>query len=40
MIVRYILDLDSRGFAPRLVSVKDITNLLLESQGVLHVSKN
>jgi hypothetical protein len=34
-IIRYILDLDSRGFAPRLAGVKDIANLLLESQGVL-----
>jgi hypothetical protein len=40
MIVRYILDLDSRGFAPRLVSIKDIANLLLESRGVLYVGKN
>jgi hypothetical protein len=39
-IVRYILDLDSRGFAPRLASVKNIANLLLESRGVLCVGKN
>jgi hypothetical protein len=39
-IVRYILDLDSRGFAPRLASIKDIANLLLESRGVLRVGKN
>jgi len=30
-IIRYILDLDSRGFAPRLSSVEDIANLLLKS---------
>jgi hypothetical protein len=39
-IIRYILDLDSRGFALRLAGVKDIANLLLESRGVLHVGKN
>jgi hypothetical protein len=33
IIVRYILDLDSRGFAPRLTSVEDMANLLLESRG-------
>ena len=32
-IVRYILDLDLRGFAPRLTGVKDMVNLLLESRG-------
>jgi hypothetical protein len=39
-IVRYILDLDSRGFAPCLAGIKNITNLLLESQEVLYISKN
>ena len=34
IIIRYILDLDLRGFAPRLTSIKDIVNLLLESRGV------
>ena len=33
-IIRYILDLDLRGFTPRLASIKDIVNLLLESRGV------
>jgi predicted XRE-type DNA-binding protein len=33
VIIRYILDLDSRGFAPRLASVEDIANLLLKSRG-------
>ena len=32
VIIRYILDLDSRGFAPRLASVKDIANYILESR--------
>jgi hypothetical protein len=31
MIIRYILDLDTRGFAPRLASIKNITNYILES---------
>ena len=39
-IIRYIFDLDLRGFAPRLTSVKDIANLLLESRGALRVGKN
>jgi hypothetical protein len=33
VIVRYILDLGSRGFTPRLTSVKDMANLLLKSRG-------
>jgi hypothetical protein len=32
VIIRYILDLDSRGFAPRLTSVEDIVNYILESR--------
>ena len=39
VIIRYILDLDSRGFAPRLASVKDIVNYILESRGVNYVGK-
>ena len=39
-LIRYILDLDSRGFIPRLASIKDIANLLLKSRGALYVSKN
>ena len=39
-IVRYILNLDLRGFAPCLSSVKDIANLLLKSRGALCVGKN
>ena len=30
-IVRYIIDLDMRGFRPRLASVEDIANYLLET---------
>jgi hypothetical protein len=39
-IIRYILDLDSRGFVLYLINIKNITNLLLESQGILYISKN
>jgi hypothetical protein len=39
-IIRYILDLDSRGFAPRVASVEDMANLLLESRGAPRVGKN
>lgn len=31
VIVRYILDLDARGFAPRIAGVEDIANLILIS---------
>jgi hypothetical protein len=33
VIIRYILDLDSRGFAPRLAGVEDMANYILESRG-------
>ena len=39
VILRNILDLDSRGFAPRLASVEDMANLLLESRGGKRVGK-
>lgn len=39
-LIRYILDLDSREFAPRLASVEDMANLLLESRGEPRVGKN
>ena len=32
-IVQYILDLDERGFPPRIASVEDMANLLLEKRG-------
>ncbi len=38
-LVRYILNLDIRGFAPRLASIKDIANYILESRGGKHVGK-
>ena len=39
VIIRYILDLDSRGFAPRLAGVKDMANYILESRGADRVDK-
>jgi hypothetical protein len=39
VIVQYILDLDSRGFAPRLAGVEDIANYLLETRGGKRVGK-
>ena len=39
VIVRNILELDSRGFAPRLASVEDMANYILESRGGRRVSK-
>jgi transcriptional regulator with XRE-family HTH domain len=31
VIIRYILDLDDRGFGPRLASMEDMANYLLET---------
>ena len=39
-IVRYILELDSRGFAPRLQEVADIADKLLAVRGGTPVGKN
>jgi hypothetical protein len=39
-IVRYILDLDSRGFAPRLCEVADMADKLLGVRGSELVSKH
>ena len=39
VIVRYILDRDSRGFTPRLTSIKNIANYILKSKGGKHISK-
>ena len=38
-IVRYILDLDSRGFLPLIASIEDIASLLLERRGIKRVGK-
>jgi len=40
MIVQYILDLDSRGFAPQLCEVADIADKLLTTRGGILVGKN
>ncbi len=39
VIIRYILDLDSGGFAPRLAGVEDMANYILECRGAERVSK-
>ena len=39
VLVKYILDLDSRGFAPRLAGVEDMANYILESRGGKRVGK-
>ena len=37
VIVIYIIDLDSRGFAPRIPDVEDIANVILVARDALHV---
>jgi hypothetical protein len=39
VIIQRTLDLDSRGFAPRLAGVEDMANYILESQGGKRVGK-
>jgi hypothetical protein len=39
VILRNILKLDTRGFAPRLAGVEDIANYILESQEGKRVGK-
>ena len=39
-IVRYVLDLDSQGFAPRLYEVADMADKLLGIRGGEPVGKN
>jgi hypothetical protein len=39
VIIQKILDIDTRGFAPRLASIKDIANYILESRGGRRVRK-
>ena len=39
VIVRSILEMDSRGFAPRLAGVEDMANYILESRGGKRVGK-
>jgi hypothetical protein len=40
VIVQHILDLDARGFAPRLTAVKDIANSLLAKRHRDPISQN
>ncbi|KFY20759.1 hypothetical protein V493_07625, partial [Pseudogymnoascus sp. VKM F-4281 (FW-2241)] len=40
VIVKYILDLDSRGFSPRLVDVEDMANLLRKERDASRVGTN
>jgi hypothetical protein len=39
MIIRNILDIDSRGFVPQLVGIKDIANYILKLQGGKYINK-
>ena len=39
VILQHILDMDARGFAPRLASVEDMANYILESRGGRRVGK-
>ena len=38
-IVQYVLDLDERGFPPRIVGVEDMANLFLEKRDGGRVGK-
>jgi hypothetical protein len=40
VIVGYILDLDSRGFAPSLGAVRDMADLLLTARGTSQVGRD
>ena len=40
MLIRYILDLDSRGFPPRIEGVEDMANSLLATRTAKRVSKH
>jgi transcriptional regulator with XRE-family HTH domain len=39
MIVRNIFDIDTRGFAPRLASIKDIANYILDLREGKYIRK-
>jgi hypothetical protein len=39
MIIRNILNIDSRGFVFRLASIKDIANYILKSRGGRYINK-
>jgi hypothetical protein len=40
IIVRYVLDLDSKGFPPSLSTVEDMANHLAHLKGERHVGKH
>ena len=40
VILQRVIDLDTRGFSPRLSGVKEIANLILQSRGGGRVGKN
>jgi len=37
VLIQYILELDARGFVPRIAGVEDIANKILESQGKKYI---
>ncbi|APA14493.1 hypothetical protein sscle_13g092630 [Sclerotinia sclerotiorum 1980 UF-70] len=39
VFIQYIIDMDERGFAPKLSGVEDMANYILESQGAKKVGK-
>lgn len=38
-IIRYVIDLDSRGFSPRRCDVRDMADILMAKRGARHVGK-
>ncbi|APA15698.1 hypothetical protein sscle_15g104680 [Sclerotinia sclerotiorum 1980 UF-70] len=39
VLIQYIIDMDERGFAPKLSGVEDMANYILESRGAKKVGK-
>ncbi|EDO02989.1 hypothetical protein SS1G_05466 [Sclerotinia sclerotiorum 1980 UF-70] len=39
VLIQYIIDMDERGFAPKLSGVEDMANYILESRGAKRVGK-
>ena len=39
IIIQYILDIDSKGFQPKLKNIKDIVNHILELRNTKHIKK-
>jgi len=40
IIIQHILELDTKGFRPRLANIKDIANHILESRSAAHIGRN